>query len=185
MMMTEKKRAGYGQGRLDRILGEKGTTVEPFTVPYVLKHHKLSINYKRSGSRSRNRFYNFEELFFLQHLQVDLKEVYNATKLSKEVLSWAKGLNISPYQLTATDVKTKLGSIYYFDEKTLTKRLLFMLTPICFLRSFGVEHKIATQTDNGEDFVGDMYLKEQPLALAPRREPKNPFLCFFQIWFKT
>jgi hypothetical protein len=98
IMVTEKRRAGYGQDRLARILGEKGMTVKSSTVRYVLKRHKLSVKYKGSGYRSRNRFYNFEELFLLHHFQVDFKEVYNATRLSKEALGWLKRLNIPPYQ---------------------------------------------------------------------------------------
>ncbi len=31
---------------------------------------------------------------------------------------------------------------------------MFMLMIICFLRSFGIEHKITLQTDNGEEFGG-------------------------------
>jgi hypothetical protein len=31
-----------------------------------------------------------------------------------------------------------------------------------------VEHKIALQIDNGEEFGGEVYLKEQPLALVPK-----------------
>jgi len=104
--------------------------------------------------RRRNRFYDFESLYPLQHFQVDLKEVYDSTTLSEQTLRWAKRLNIPPYQWTAIDVKTRLRFISYSYEKTFTNGLLFMMTLIYFLRSFGVEHKITLQTDNGEEFGG-------------------------------
>ncbi|MBC7361652.1 MAG: transposase, partial [Candidatus Aminicenantes bacterium] len=74
--------------------------------------------------------------------------------LSEETLRWARRLNIPPYQWTAIDVKTRLRFISYSYEKTFTNGLLFMLMIIYFLRSFGIEHKITLQTDNGEEFGG-------------------------------
>jgi hypothetical protein len=119
-----------------------------------LRRYKLSIKYKRSRYRSRNRFYDFESLYPLQHFQVDLKEVYDSTTLSEQTLRWAKRLSIPRYQWTAIDVKTRLRFISYSYEKTFTKGPLFMMTLIYFLRSFGVEYKITLQTDNGEEFGG-------------------------------
>ena len=67
---------------------------------------------------------------------------------------WARRLNIPPYQWTAIDVKTRLRFISYSYEKTFTNGLMFMLLLIYFVRSFGIEHKITLQTDNGEEFGG-------------------------------
>ncbi len=154
LIVAERERTGYGRDRISRILREKGLEVKPSTVRYVLRRYNLSIKYKRSRYRSRNRFYDFEALYPLQHFQVDLKEVYDSTTLSEQTLRWAKRLNIPPYQWTAIDVKTRLRFISYSYEKTFTNGLLFMMTLIYFLRSFGVEHKITLQTDNGEEFGG-------------------------------
>jgi len=154
LIVAERKKTGFGRDRLARILHERGVEVKPSTVRYVLRRYKLSAKYKRSRYRSRNRFYDFESLYPLSHFQVDLKEVYDATTLSEETLRWARKLNIPPYQWTAIDVKTRLRFLSYSYEKTFTNGLLFMLTLIYFLRSFGVEHEITLQTDNGEEFGG-------------------------------
>jgi hypothetical protein len=114
-----------------------------------LKRHKLSVKYKRSRYRRRNRFYDFESLYPLQHFKVDLKEIYDATALSDETLRRAKRLNIPPHQWTAIDVKTRLRFISYSYEKTFTNGLLFILTLIYFLRSFGVEYKITIERSLG------------------------------------
>ena len=76
--------------RIARILQEKGLEVKSSTVRYVLRRYKLSIKYKRSRYRRRNRFYDFEALYPLQHFQVDLKEVYDSTTLSEQTLRWAR-----------------------------------------------------------------------------------------------
>jgi len=154
MIVAERKRTGYGRDRIARLLREKGVEVKPSTVRYVLRRYKLSIKYKRSRYRRRNRFYDFDSLYPLQHFQVDLKEVYDATTLSEQTLRWAKKLNIPPYQWTAIDVKTRLRFISYSYEKTFTNGLMFMMLVIYFVRSFGLEHKITLQTDNGEEFGG-------------------------------
>jgi len=154
MIVAVRKETGYGRDRIARILRERGVEVKPSTVRCVLRRYKLSSKHKRSRYRQRNRFYDFESLYPLQHFQVDLKEVYDATTLSEETLSWAKRINIPPYQWTAIDVKTRLRFISYSCEKTFTNGLLFMLLLIYFLRSLGVEHKITLQTDNGEEFGG-------------------------------
>ena len=154
MITAVRKETGYGRERIARILRERGVEVKPSTVRCVLRRYKLSSKHKRSRYRQRNRFYDFESLYPLQHFQVDLKEVYDATTLSEETLRWAKRINVPPYQWTAIDVKTRLRFICYSYEKTFTNGLLFMLLLIYFLRSFGVEHKITLQTDNGEEFGG-------------------------------
>ena len=154
LIIAERKRTGYGRDRIARLLREKGFEVKPSTVRYVLKRYKLSSKYKRSRYRRRNRFYDFEALYPLQHFQVDLKEVCDATTLSPQTLRWARKLNIPPYQWTTIDVKTRLRFISYSYEKTFTNGLMFMLLVIYFVRSFGIEHKITLQTDNGEEFGG-------------------------------
>ncbi|MDI6698102.1 MAG: helix-turn-helix domain-containing protein [Candidatus Saccharicenans sp.] len=146
MSIALRKKTGYGRDRIARILRERGVEVKPSTVRYVLRRYKLSSRHKRSRYRQRNRFYDFETLYPLQPFQVDLKEVYDSTTLSEETLRRARRLNIPPYQWTAIDVKTRLRFISYSYEKTFTNGLLFMLLLICFLRSFGVEHKITLQT---------------------------------------
>ncbi len=97
MVIAERKKSGYGRERLARILRERGVEIKPSTVRYVLRRYKLSGKYKRSRYRRRNRFYDFEPLYPLQHFQVDLKEVYDATTLSKQTLRWAKRINIPAY----------------------------------------------------------------------------------------
>ncbi len=154
LIIADRKKTGFGRDRVARILHERGVEVKPSNVRYVLKRYKLTAKYKRSRYRSRNRFYDFESLYPLSHFQVDLKEVYDAATLSEETLRWARKLNIPPYQWTAIDVKTRLRFLSYSSEKTFTNGLLFMLTLIYFLRSFGVEHEITLQTDNGEEFGG-------------------------------
>ncbi|NPV83098.1 MAG: helix-turn-helix domain containing protein [Candidatus Aminicenantes bacterium] len=154
MILAEREKTGYGRDRIARILREKGIEVKPSTVRYVLRRYGVSPKYKRSRYRRRCRFYDLESLYPLQHFQVDLKEVYDATTLSEETLRWAKRLNIPPYQWTAIDVKTRLRFLSYSYEKTFTNGLMFMLMIIYFLRSFGIEHKITLQTDNGEEFGG-------------------------------
>ncbi|PMP95112.1 MAG: hypothetical protein C0168_07025 [Candidatus Aminicenantes bacterium] len=161
LIVAERKKTGYGRDRIVRILQERGVEVKPSAVRYVLRRYKLSIKYKRSRYRHRNRFYDFESLYPLQHFQVDLKEVYDATTLSEETLRWAKKLNIPPYQWTAIEVKTRLRFISYSYEKTFTNGLMFMLMLIYFLRSFGIEHQITLQTDNGEEFGGKVRVPEQ------------------------
>jgi len=120
LIVAERKKTGYGRERIARLLRERGVEVSPFTVRYVLRRYKLRVKYKRSRYRRRNRFYDFEALYPLQHFQVDLKEVYDATTLSGQTLHWAKRLNIPPYQWTAIDVKTRLRFISYSYEKTFT-----------------------------------------------------------------
>ncbi|MGB4705078.1 MAG: helix-turn-helix domain-containing protein [Candidatus Saccharicenans sp.] len=154
MIIALRKKTGYGRERIARLLREQGVEVRPSTVRYVLRRYKLSSKHKRSRYRQRNRYYDFESLYPLQHFQVDLKEIYDSTTLSEETLRWAKRINLPPYQWTAIDVKTRLRFIAYSCEKTFTNGLLFMLLLIYFLRSFGVEHKITLQTDNGEEFGG-------------------------------
>ena len=154
LIVAERKKTGYGRDRIARLLRERGVEVRPSTVRYVLRRYKLSIKYKRSRYRRRNRFYDFDALYPLQHFQVDLKEVYDATTLSEQTLRWARRLNIPPYQWTAIDVKTRLRFISYSYEKTFTNGLMFMLLVIYFVRSFGIEQKITLQTDNGEEFGG-------------------------------
>jgi len=172
MIVAERKKTGYGRDRIARILQEKGVEVTPSTVRYVLRRYRLSIKYKRSRYRRRNRFYDFDSLYPLQHFQVDLKEVYDSTTLSEETLRWARKLNIPPYQWTAIDVKTRLRFISYSYEKTFTNGLMFMLLIIYFVRSFALEHKITLQTDNGEEFGGKSVEKLEYLnnrVFAPLR----------------
>ncbi len=86
LIVAERKKTGYGRDRIARLLRERGVEVRPSTVRYVLRRYKLSIKYKRSSYRRRNRFYDFDALYPLQHFQVDLKEVYDATTLSEQTL---------------------------------------------------------------------------------------------------
>jgi hypothetical protein len=54
----------------------------------VLKRHNLTAKYKHSKT-VRDRDYDFEELYLLQHFEVDLKEIYDQSTLTEEVLRHA------------------------------------------------------------------------------------------------
>ncbi|MBC7364691.1 MAG: hypothetical protein H5U07_09180 [Candidatus Aminicenantes bacterium] len=86
LIAAERKRTGYDRDRIARILGEKGLEVKPSTVRYFLRQYKLSLKYKPSRYGRRNSCYDFDPLYPLQHFQVALKEVYDATTLSEQNL---------------------------------------------------------------------------------------------------
>lgn len=153
-ILAERKKTGYGRDRISRLLQERGLEIKPSTVRCVLRRYKIQAKYKRSRFRRRQRFYDFDSLYPLEHFQVDLKEIYDQSTLPSSTLRWARKINIPPYQWTAIDVKTRLRFLSYSWEKTFANGLLFMLTIIYFLRSFGIKHRITLQTDNGEEFGG-------------------------------
>lgn len=163
IIIAERKKTGFGRDRLARILKEKGISVNPSSVRYVLKRHGLTSKYKRSKYRKRVRFYDFESLYPLSHFEVDLKEIYDKGTLSEDCISYAQSLRIPPYQWTAIDVKTRMRFISYSYEKSFTCGLIFMMTLIYFLRAFAIKHEITLQTDNGEEFGGKSMQKVEYL----------------------
>ena len=185
MIITERKKTGYGRDRIARNLTERGIQVNPSTVRYVLKRYKASAKYKRSKYRKKQRFYDFEELYPLEHFEVDLKEIYDQSTLSEETIRYAKAINVPPYQWTAIDVKTRIRFLSYSYEKTFSNGLAFMLTIIYFLRMIGIRHQITLQTDNGEEFGGKSvdklaYLNKQifgPLNVRLLHIPKGKKEC--------
>jgi len=105
IILTERKKTGYGRDRIARNLNERGIPLKPSTVRYVLKRYNASAKYKRSKYRKKQRFYDFEELYPLEHFEVDLKEIYDQSTLSEETINHAKEIKVPPYQWTAIDVK--------------------------------------------------------------------------------
>lgn len=81
MIITERNKTGYGRDRIARNLTEKGIPVKPSTVRNVLRRYKASAKYKISKYRKKQRFYDFEELYPLEHFEVDLKEIYDQSTL--------------------------------------------------------------------------------------------------------
>ncbi len=59
------------------------------------------------------RFYDFEELYPLEHFEVDLKEIFDKSTLSEEAIRHAQRINIPPYQWTAIDLKTRVRFLSY------------------------------------------------------------------------
>ena len=123
IIIAERKKTGYGRDRISRNLNERGVDVKPSTVRYVLRRYKLSAKYKRNKYRKLQRFYDFEDLYPLQHFKVDLKEVYDQSTLSWETISHARRINIPPYQWTAIDVKTRIRFLSYSYEKSFANGL--------------------------------------------------------------
>lgn len=158
-ILAERKRTGYGRDRISRLLQERGLQVKPSTVRCVLRRYKISGKDKRSRFRRRQRFYDFDFLYPLEHFQVDLKEIYDQSTLPSSTLRWARKINIPPCEWTAIDVKTRLRFLRYSWEKTFANGLLFMLTIIYFLRSFRIKHRITLLTDNGEEFGAKSWAK--------------------------
>ncbi len=154
LILAERKKTGYGRDRIARNLREKGIPLRSSAVRYVLKRNNATARYKRSKYRKRQRYYDFEELYPLQHFEVDLKEIYDQSTLSKDAIRHAESLNIPPYQWTAIDVKTRIRFLSYSYEKGFTNGLIFMMSVIYFLRMLGITHEITLQTDNGEEFGG-------------------------------
>ncbi|MEM5830867.1 MAG: hypothetical protein ABIM98_06875 [candidate division WOR-3 bacterium] len=72
----------------------------------------------------------------------------------QNAITHAEKLNIPLYQWTAIDVKTRIRFSSYSYTKSFTNGLIFMMSLIYFLRSFGIKHKITIQTDNEEEFGG-------------------------------
>jgi len=154
IIIAEREKTGYGRERIARNLRERGIEVKESTIRYVLKRYKLTGKYKRSRYRKKVRFYDFESLHPLEMFQVDLKEIYDRTTLSKEAIKHAEELEIPLYQWTAIDVKTRIRFLSYSYTKSFTNGLLFMMSIIYFVRKFGMNHHITLQTDNGEEFGG-------------------------------
>lgn len=154
IIISERKKTGYGRERIVRNLKERGIEVKSSTVRYVLKRYKLVGKYKRTRYRQRIRFYDFDSLHPLEVFQVDLKEIYDRTTLPEETIKHAEKLNIPLYQWTAIDVKTRIRFLSYSYTKSFTNGLIFMMSLIYFVRSFGIGHRITIQTDNGEEFGG-------------------------------
>ncbi len=154
IILAERKKTGYGRDRIARNLKERGIPMKPSTVRYVLKRNNATAKYKRSKYRKRQRYYDFEELYPLQHFEVDLKEIYDQSTLTEEAIRHARGINIPPYQWTAIDVKTRIRFLSYSYEKGFTNGLIFMMSVIYFLRMLGITYEITLQTDNGEEFGG-------------------------------
>ena len=154
IILSERKKTGFGRDRIARNLSERGIVVSPSTVRYVLQRYGASAKYKRSRYRKRQRFYDFEHLHPLEHFEVDLKEIYDQSTLSHEAIAHGRSLHIPPYQWTAIDVKTRVRFLSYSYEKSFSNGLAFMLTVIYFVRMLGIRHQITLQTDNGQEFGG-------------------------------
>ena len=75
IIVAERKKTGYGRDRIARDLTERGIAVKPSTVRYVLRRYNVGAKYKRNKYRKKQRFYDFEDLYPLQHFEVDLKEI--------------------------------------------------------------------------------------------------------------
>ena len=163
IILSERKKTGYGRDRIARNLTERGIAVKPSQVRYVLKRYNIGAKYKRNKYRKKQRFYDFEELYPLQHFEVDLKEIYDQSTLSHEAIEHATSINVPPYQWTAIDVKTRIRFLSYSYEKSFANGLAFMLTVIYFLRMLGTTHTITLQTDNGQEFGGTSIDKLQYL----------------------
>ncbi|MCX8119194.1 MAG: helix-turn-helix domain-containing protein, partial [Desulfobacterota bacterium] len=69
IILAERKKTGYGRDRIARNLTARGIPVKPSTVRYVLRRYQVSAKYKRSRYRKKQRFYDFEELYPLQHFE--------------------------------------------------------------------------------------------------------------------
>ncbi|MFN4228178.1 MAG: helix-turn-helix domain-containing protein, partial [Candidatus Ratteibacteria bacterium] len=159
IIIAEREKTGYGRARIARNLREKGIEVKESTVRYVLKRYNVSGKYKRSRYRKRVRFYDFEQIYPLSHFEVDLKEIYDRTTLSQQIIVHAEKINIPNYQWTAIDVKTRIRFLSYSYTKSFTNGLIFLMSIIYFLRRFGIRETITLQTDNGEEFGGKSVAK--------------------------
>lgn len=135
LIIATAKKTGYGRDRIARILTERGYPVKPSTVRYVLRRYKVSAKYKRTKYRKRQRYYDFDSLYPLQHFEVDLKEIFDSKTLPLSDISHGRILGVPLYQWTAIDVKTRLRFICYSYEKTFTNA--FLLSILYFLRSMG------------------------------------------------
>lgn len=126
VILTERKKSGYGRDRIARNPSERGVLVTPSTVRYVLKHYGASAKYKRSPYRKRQRFYDFEHLHPLEHFQVDLKEIYDQSSLPPEAVAHGRCHHVPPDQWTAIDGKTTLRFLSYSYEKSFSNGSAFM-----------------------------------------------------------
>jgi len=101
---------------------------------------------------------------------VDLKHILDFGALPASVYNHAVRRGLPPYPWTAIDIKTRLRFLAYSYEKTAANGLLFMQSVALWLRAYGVSHRLAFQTDWGEEFGG-----KSPRKLAElQREVFDP-----------
>ena len=186
------KNNGWGRDRIFEQLHkvpEHKREVTVSKVRYTLRRLGIKGKYKRSIFRSQHRFFDFEGMYPMSHFQIDVKEIYDQSALSKKAIANARRLNIPPYQFTAIDIKTRVRYIAYAYEKNFTTGLNFMLSIIYYVRSMGFTHTLILQTDNGVEFGGPtttkyawlnkeifMKLNTYHIHIPPRRKEYNAFV---------
>jgi hypothetical protein len=151
LVLAARKQTGYGPLRLHR---DAGIALPPGTIRNVLRRHPVRPKKRRTWRGTRRRIYQWDDKAPLSFFQTDLKVIRDRKALPNDVYVHHERAGLPLYQWTACCVRTRLRFLAYSFEKTMANGLLFMILVVCWLRMFGLHHRICFQTDWGEEFGG-------------------------------
>jgi hypothetical protein len=151
MALQARRRHGYGPLRLNR---DAKVPLPPSTIRNILRRNGARPKRRRTYKGSRRRFYRWDDKDPLSFFQTDLKVIRDQKALAHQTLVHHQRAGLPLYQWTACCVRTRMRFLAYSSEKTVANGLAFMLLVTLWLRAHGLHHRLAFQTDWGEEFGG-------------------------------
>jgi transposase len=151
LVLAARRRHGYGPLRLHR---DAHIPLSPWTIRNILHRHHVKPKRRRTWRGTRRSIFHWEEKTPLSFFQTDLKVIRDRKALPQDVYAHHERAALPLYQWTAACVRSRTRFLAWSNEKTVANGLLFMVLVVLWLRMHGLQHRIAFQTDWGEEFGG-------------------------------
>ena len=149
VVVEAKKATGYGRKRLAWYLWrEKGLVLSPHTIRHILRRNGF-----RGHKTKRKTFYPAHPAWEEEHpfslAQVDVKDMRDKGALGTKLWDHLAKRKLPRYPWTFLEGRTRLRSLAWSHEITLTNGLCFLGLVMRCLRGRGIEEEVAWQTDWG------------------------------------
>lgn len=164
LVLQLAKSTNFGPNRLSFVLSSSfSISLSPYTIRNILRRHNVRCRRLKTCNGQSRYFVDLNAFSPLQFWQFDTKFIADQHALPKEAYASIFRNKLPKYQFTAIDVKTRIRFIAFASAPTFQNGLTFMLLVAYWLRSFGVNHTLFFQTDNGSEFGGSATSRKRTL----------------------
>lgn len=151
LVIQAQRRYGYGPLRLHR---DGEVPLPPPTIRNILRRCGARPKRRRTWKGARRRCYIWDDKDPLSFFQTDLKVIRDRKGIPPDAYAHHEKAGLPLYQWTAICVRTRMRFLAFSSEKTRANGLAFMMLVRLWLSAHGLHHRIAFQTDWGEEFGG-------------------------------
>ena len=137
LVEQERKKTNFGRVRLAWHLQQQcQLTLSPHTIRNILRRRNLSQPQKKRGKFRAIRTHDWQQLYPLRYIQINLKHILDLKSLPIDVYRHLIAHKLPRYQWTAIDPVTRTKFLAYSFQKSFNNGLTFLLLVHLWLRAF-------------------------------------------------